>query len=715
MRRPILLFLFCIILLSIVRTQLLPENTGEYFVYAGQTARAEGVVTNVKIKNYYATVIVNTGSEKILVKLPSVGEEKRTELYSLVGRRVSFTGEFSVPQGRRNPLCFDYRLYLKSRGINTICATNRFKLKGGKTVRPLLNILSVSKARFYNAVSPYLPEDSFSMLAGIMFGETFYMDEDVYGEFRSNGIAHVLAVSGLHVNLAYEAISRLFKGKRNKKTDGLSLVLIYIYAALANFSVSVLRASFMLTLRILAFYLQRRYDSVSAASLVAGIFLLINPYMLFDSGLQLSFAASYAIGIALPWLSVKLAKIADRLKSDRFYKASGILAPAAAAMAGTAPLATWHYLTFSWVSLLLNPIVIALAGILLPLGLTVFLLFLLLPKAAIPICMYLGAEMLDGLFGCMKLISRLGSILAPNSECVAPPLGALILYYLFFFFFFSETRYVLHRKNRYAELLIIESGMLLSGSILPWAFKFTSTPVPWSYGRASVTFVDVGQGDCIHISKGKINVLIDGGGSYFTNVAENTLKPYLLKNGIKSIDLAIVTHQDQDHAKGIYQLAEIFDVKEMITNDNVYGKGKGDENDRCLILSANVDGLDFLFMADAGFARESALITQIPDLRCDVIKIGHHGSAYSTGEEFINSVSPSFAAISVGAGNSYGHPAPRVIELLEKSGIIYARTDQSGAICLRKVRDNYFVFENAARDKKWLIQRKTRENTLQGQ
>ena len=229
--------------------------------------------------------------------------------------------------------------------------------------------------------------------------------------------------------------------------------------------------------------------------------------------------------------------------------------------------------------------------------------------------------------------------------------------------------------------------------------------LPWDYGVAPVSFLDVGQGDCIHIHYGGRDILIDGGGSYYTNVAEKTLKPYLLKNGIRSIDLAIITHEDMDHSKGIYELDEIFDIKKILTNHEVYNISEGEENDLCLVLSARIEGLDFLFMSDADFARESALLQENPELSCDVLKLGHHGSAGSTGEDFLSAVSPSFAAISCGVNNRYGHPADRVVELLENSGIMYGRTDLSGALCLRKVTDRYYIFENAAKDRQWRIPR----------
>ncbi len=714
MRRPILLLLLLTVLLCLLRTELLDFGQSPLEAAQGSVQHISGRVCSVKIKDYGVQFAVRTRGEKLLVKLNGDYTGCCTQIYDMVGRRIECSGEVSLPDGRRNPGCFDYRTYLRGRGIRTVCTTNSYKIKGGRIVRPVMHFLSLQKARFYAAIRPLLSEDDFSLLAGLMFGETFYMNEELYAGFQGCGIAHILAVSGLHVGLMFDAVSRLFRGRRNKSTDAAALLLILLYAALSNFSVSVLRATIMIFLKMLAFHLQKRYDSVSAASAAAILLLLCNPYLLYDSGMQLSFTAAFTMGIVLPWAENKWGKLSDRVKSERFYKCGKAALPTLCAFAGTGPLCAYQFLMFSPISILLNPPVIALAGILLPLALASFVLFCLLPGAISGILLPLLTRLLALFCRLLFALSEAGTHLFPDSRICAPPLGLVLLYYIFFFFFFSEIRYILHRRNRYALLVCVQVLLLSAGTLLPRALNWTNSVLPWDYGVAPVTFLDVGQGDCIHIHYGGKDILIDGGGSYYANVAEKTLKPYLLKNGIHSIDLAIITHEDMDHSKGITELNEIFDIKKILTNHDVYSIQKGEENDLCLVLSAEIEGLTFLFMSDADIAREEELLQIFPDLSCDVLKIGHHGSAGSTGEAFLSAVSPSFAAISCGQNNRYGHPAGSVIELLENSGIIYGRTDRSGALCLRKVTDRYYIFENAAKDKQWRIPRTLPQSTPLG-
>ena len=714
MRRPVFLLLFISILFALLRTKLLPPAPSPMEKKAGGAVRFEGTVTDVKIKDYCIALTVKTGNEKVLVRINDPGEISEKDAADLTGRKIEVSGTLSLPSGRRNPGCFDYRTYLKGKRINTICDTNRYKAKAYAVSRPFLHRIAVLKADFYEMLKESLGASDFGMSAGILFGDTSYMDDEYYAAFQRNGIAHILAVSGLHVNMTYDLAGRIFGKRRTLLTDAASAGLILFYAALSGFSLSVVRASSMILLKIAAFNTDRRYDSPSAISLTASCMLLLDPFLLYSSGMHLSFAAAYSMAAVYPFLQNAGAKLADRYKKEWIYKASEAAAPGLSAFIGTAPLCAFHFLNFNPLSLLINPVVIALAGIILPLGLAAFAASLILPEAIASFLIYLDAGFLAVFLRLLDLANRLCTFLWKDSSCIAPPPAMVILFYAFLFFLLSETRLMLKRRGLCGILAAIETGLLAVCIALPFAFGISESIFPWEYGTAKVTFLDVGQGDCIHIHMGGNDVLIDGGGSFYSNIAEDTLKPYLLKNGIRDIDLAIVTHEDRDHSKGIYELSEIFEVKRIAGNHDVYNAEGMEENDSCIITSVEADGAVFLFMSDADMEREESLISSYPGLRCDVLKLGHHGSAGSTGEGFLEAVKPSFAVISVGRNNSYGHPSDRVIELLDKEGIIYARTDLCGAVRFIRAGRDFLLFENAAKDIRWHIPRTSPKSTLQG-
>ncbi|MBQ9826722.1 MAG: ComEC/Rec2 family competence protein [Firmicutes bacterium] len=699
MRRPLLLALLAQSMVILFLYYLDPFGLGSALLpSSGLTELAGGVLelSGVAVKSQpakgYIAVTLRTDGEKVLVRVNASAEE--IDAYDIAGREISVTGPLSIPDGRRNPGCFDYRLYLKGRRIFTIADVSRYRLICGRVKRPVLHFLSVCKGRFYRTVEPYLTDEEFQLLAGLMFGDTSLMDESMYEQFRLTGIAHVLAVSGLHVGLLYAVVLKLLKGRSTAVSAVVSGGLILIYAALSSFSVSVLRASFMIALNMAARFAKRRYDLTSAATLTAIVFLFFNPYQLFDSGFQLSFCAAYTMGVALPWATLKGIELSDKYKKKWILKAFEIFSPAVMVQLGMTPLILFHFTTFSPAGILINPVAVMLAGLLLPAGLALFVISM----PGIAAVTALGALPAGFLAKLLILLSDAGQYALPGSYVPALPLAATVFYYTGFFWFFSETRVVLNRRKKHAVCLAAGLLALALSCALPKALGLSESIVPWRHDTHEVTFLDVGQGDCIHICKDGYNILIDGGGSLYGNIAERTLRPYLLKSGISHVDLAVITHDDTDHALGIRQLQEIFDVRQTAV--------LGDSNDDCGVLMIDTGNARLLLMADADMAREAELCADYgTSLDCDVLKLGHHGSPYSTGEELLRCSTPAFAVISCGKNNIYGHPADRVVELLADSGIIYARTDESGAVYLKKAENGLLVFENASRSARWLIQK----------
>ena len=690
----------------------------------------EGVVTAVSFRTDRWDLTVRTDGEKVLVRLDA-GEEDMQTVYGMTGRLCRFQGPVRAPDGRRNFGCFDYALYLKGRGIRCLCDVSRYRVQPGEVRSPLLHALGVCKGRFYAQIRPYLDEDSFALLAGLMFGDKGYLDEDVYTSFQRNGIAHVLAVSGLHVGLVYAAVLRLLRGRRNPKTTAVSAAALLCYVCLSGFSVSVLRAGFMIGLHLASFHLKRRYDLVSAASLAATVFLAGNPYTLFDSGFQLSYMAAYSLGVALPRMQLKALELADRYRKGWIDDAGQILLPCVAVQLGMTPLTLFHFLLFSPVSLLLNPFAVALAGLLMPAGLVLF--FAQMP--GIPLLTAAAAGPVRLFAALLYKLNRAGVLLGGSYSMPAPPVGMLCLYYALFFWWFSEGRAVLLRRGRQKCAALLCLAMTLASCLLPFAFGLGEL-LPWQRPQRNIVFVDVGQGDCIHISCGGCNVLVDGGGSALKNVGEGTLLPYLLKNGVSELEAAVVTHPDQDHARGILELSQVMRIGTVVfpwvyrndlsvtdgyRADRFVFAGEGDEidlggavfrvltpfrdasvrpdvedrNEACIAGILELQGLKVFLTADMTDGTEQRLLAEGTDLDADFLKVAHHGSAYSSREDFVSAVSPDAAFISCGRNNAYGHPAERVTAMLEEMGVAIFRTDTMGAVGVTLQKDGKRKITNA--------------------
>ena len=240
--------------------------------------------------------------------------------------------------------------------------------------------------------------------------------------------------------------------------------------------------------------------------------------------------------------------------------------------------------------------------------------------------------------------------------------------------------------------------------------------------QIQIHFIDVGQGDAalIHTSEG--NILIDGG----TGESEEHLRAYLDNLGVKTIRYAIFTHPDEDHIGGADMILRCYDVATVLLPPAEYTAKTAQtmmnamEKEGCEILWASPNTvlqvgdvtctilaplrLDYeetnnlsivlrmdygetsvMFTGDAEEASEGDLVSRYgPEagglLDCDILKSGHHGSDTSSGQAFLNAVTPDFCVISCGEGNAHGHPAPSVLAAYQNMGTIVYRTDLDGSV-----------------------------------
>ena len=259
------------------------------------------------------------------------------------------------------------------------------------------------------------------------------------------------------------------------------------------------------------------------------------------------------------------------------------------------------------------------------------------------------------------------------------PLELLIIYYLLFYAFI----YVLEKEiNLFNKKITGVFCLTVVIGLLPYKNIY----------EKSVNFINVGQGDSILIRDRNTNVLIDTGGLKYKDLATSSLINYFKKKEVYKLDVVIITHNDFDHNGALNSLITYFPVKQVLTsydefpykignllfeNFNIYNFS--DSNDRSLVLMLNFYGNKFLFMGDASKDVEEVIMKDF-NVDADYIKLGHHGSKTSTGEEFIRAVSPKEAIISCGLNNYYGHPNKEVLDILEKEDIKIRRTDLEGTI-----------------------------------
>lgn len=252
----------------------------------------------------------------------------------------------------------------------------------------------------------------------------------------------------------------------------------------------------------------------------------------------------------------------------------------------------------------------------------------------------------------------------------------------------------------------------------------------------AVHFIDVGQGDSALLLSGGQAVLIDAG----TAESGAAVVRYLEELGVTELYGAVATHPHADHIGGMAQVIEAFPIEHFYLgpetqntatysgmldaleeagvqpvipadgDELVFDSGasltflgpaddvpKNNLNDRSLITLFRAGDQDVLFMGDAESAAEESLLAHHPALTCDVLKVGHHGAATSSSEEFLQAVRPSTAVISCGVDNDYGHPSDQTLQNLSLAGVDDVRiTAQSGTIVLPLNPPSSSSEENAA-------------------
>lgn len=646
--------------------------------------------------------LINHDQDKLLISYffnDSISESKEAVTSFKYGAVCQVKGEIELPPKGRNPGQFDYRNFLLTQGIShqlILQSLEDIHCQGSLPLQFLFqlreNIIEYTKAKLSNETSAWLN--------ALIFGNDDQLDQNTISLFQRWGIAHILAISGLHVGLVISLIYLIlskFNVFTRERTEWFMIMLLPIYAILAGGKPSVWRATSMTFLVLLYQKTQQKLPVTDIFSLVFIVLLLADKYMIYQIGFQFSFIVTFGL-----ILSRKLLQREKSYLWQMFYISF-------IAQMIILPLQLHYFSTFRPLSILLNVIIVPYFSLFaIPF---LFFLLLLLPLPAV-ILQWLDQFFIHIHQYMLILINWLDhqvhDVFVIGEFSL---LYAMIYYVCFLFMMKCLENNKLRQSFAYGCCLV---ALLLSISLRPY---FTPTGI--------VTMLDINQGDAIIIElpyrKGVI--MIDAGAQFsFTNfeatnrVYEQIIKPYLYSRGIQQIDAVFLTHKDLDHMGSFAFILEEFKVKdlyispyyeldhlevellvekqvdinriepaeEVLINGHsfyVLGplKNENNENDNSLVLYSQIGGLGWLFTGDIS-KRIERQIASTYHLSVDVLKVAHHGSQTSTDPHFLAMTNPTIALISVGVNNAYNHPATEVIDTLDDHGITIYRTDEGGAI-----------------------------------
>lgn len=530
---------------------------------------------------------------------------------------------------------------------------------------------------------------------------------------RRAGLSHVMAISGMHVSFL-AGLMAVFLGRRKKSSVVLTLLILIFFALMAGGTPSVWRAVILCGAGLLAPLAGRENDPPTSLLTALMLLLIANPYAAASISLQLSFAAVAGMEVLSPVLLKKwMPKREKKENCPRFLwrKCREILAAGTAVSLGailfTTPLTAWYFGTVSLIGPVSNLLALwAVSG--------AFLLSVLAAAAGfvLPVLgrglAWVGSWPLRYLLWLTSLLGKLPfAAVTMNSFYYAA--GLLTLYMILCLNLFWPSK----GKKR----LRVPAACSLALVVVCVAF----TRLEFTLGDLTVAVLDVGQGQSVCVYAGGRTVLIDCGGTGYTDPGD-VAADYLADLGTDRLDLLVLTHYHADHANGVPELMSRMEVAEValpdvdpedelrravlagaeregaavtyITSDTVYPLGEnavlklyaplgdGGANERGLSALITAGDYDVLITGDMNAQVEERLVKYggLPDI--ELLVVGHHGSRYSTGEILLDATAPEVAVISVGKNNSYGHPAQETLDRLAEDGITIYRTDLSGTVVI---------------------------------
>ncbi|QQY80450.1 competence protein ComEC [Keratinibaculum paraultunense] len=716
---------FSIFLLGIILTNLKTIDS-QLLEYKDALVEITGIVDEIKIieenESRYIVRVTNIChdgnnkkvSEKIQLKI--LGEKTLS-----IGEELLFKGVLREPLPNTNPKLYNHRLKLLTEGIYTSTTIKDYSII--HVVKGNLDFIDRMKYKFIESVEEifdsYLTEKNSSLMKAVILGKSSYLTEDNIEKFRHLGLAHILAVSGLHIGLITNILTGLlgYLGINKKLNIGITLSGIWMYAYIIGGPPSVIRANIMFTILFLSKVFWQAYESINALFFALFIMLIINPYWAFSIGFQLSFIATFFI----LYLTPKIKIIFYPSDSQLIKSLKSILS----VQIGLLPIQAYYFNRVPIISMVANLLIVPLFSI----GLILGLLLLFFSYLIEPIAYFIGIVinfLLDIQFYIINILECFPYI---DLKVPSPSIMGILCYYILLFIGMGIIK-ISNIDKKISKVIIFYLLFLILVNFLTMYFDQS----------IEIRFIDVGQGDSILIKTQGGNYLIDTGGDLFGNfdVGENILFPYLEKEGIFKLKGVFITHYDIDHCKSLpylmdnMKIEKIYIGHEKLDNDlyeEINNKAKeknipiillkrghklklddntdmivlgpheqllktsetSNENDLSLILMLNYYDKNILFTGDIEDKGERTLINNATP-KAYFLKVPHHGSKTSSSMEFLDKVSPEAAFISVGRNNMFGHPHEEVIKRYNNRNIQLYRTDELGLITLTFNKEKYQVY-----------------------
>ena len=557
-------------------------------------------------------------------------------------------------------------------------------------------------------------EPEATVVAGALWGERGTLPPDVRDDFQATGTVHVLVTAGLHLGvIAALLLGTLRLCRVPRVAASLSAIpCLVAYAWLSGGHLPSQRAAVMVSVALLARACGGRLVSWNALAAAAVVVAAIWPAAV----TTVSFALSFSCVAAIVLFARPLQHALERLELPERVREA--LALTIATQVGVWPLSAATFGMVAPYAVLANAVVVPATGVAMIAGIAT-LLFGNVPLVG-GAAATIAAWDVDAI---LRVVEAVAALPGARVWVAPPPALAIVAYDAAA----VAAALVLPRWPRRAIALVV----LASAAVLATTLRLPD-------GRLTITMLDVGQADALVVRTPRGHtILIDSGGrlergpgvdgrSPAELVGERVVLAYLKREGIRHVDLLVNTHPHGDHVGGFAPIVRALHVDVIADSGQSYGgrafndgmreatlhhvpvrvarcgdrwatddgvtlsvlspcgalfaDGNNDVNENSVVAMLAYRDFRMLFMGDAGFQAEQRLLESGAVVRADVLKVGHHGSAYSSAPGFVAAVHPRYALVSAGRHNLFGHPAATTLTTLGNAGATAYRTDLCGAV-----------------------------------
>ena len=629
--------------------------------------------------NAYVTSVNGTKiKEKTIIYVP---KDKEVESNSI----IQFNANVSEILSNNNKMLFNYKNSLKSDGIFvTLFCISEIKVIE-KNYSWINEFSIVCKERIEDLFRRFMSEENANTVLSVVLGDTKYLDKDFYKDIQKTGLAHIFAVSGLHIVIIYTAFLKAFTfiGVSRRISWFLSWCLLWVYGFIIGFPVTVLRSLLMFNFLFGSEFLYRKYNSINSLIVSALILLVVNPYYLFDVGFQLSYMAALCLVVYNQVIKVKLNIKNEILNNLMLYVFVQIF---------TLPIMSYYFNYVSIIGLVFNLLIVPLFS-----GIIIFA-FAVIPISFMSIyTIVIPLKLLDFMLNSVNYAINIGSNLSITGfEIGSMSVISGIYYYIFIAMFIYFLRF---EKFQYKRFIFVAVSIFYSIDLIF---------VPISFKGLNLNIVDVGQGLFINLNYDKYNFIFDAG-SNSDNIGKYVTAPYLIKNGRKNVDSIFISHLHADHYSGVNDIISRCKVKNIFSSSTIdeelFSKEyailnskhrfnlennfkikilwpdkdylSSNENNMSNVYLIEYENIKILITGDIEKEVEDLILDRLVDV--DIVIVPHHGSKTSSTESFVNKISPEIAIFSYGK-NNYGIPSQEVLNRYSFAGSKILSTFDNGEI-----------------------------------